>query len=194
MLLPKVICSNGIWCISISKNCATLIAYQQHPDLVPSITMLFAYWYIWILCFIIVLSDDAYSMSNAIVASFSLMACWCFPWISSNLESNPRGTMSFKMCSLSALPLYFREFTMIFMTTKNKWNLSALFCWYSDPRQKDVLCHVGTSYCLVNISHFSKSFNDIQIFSIPKKFSTWARVNQFCSSLPTITSVSLRLN
>ena len=46
------------------------------------------------------------------VGSFSSMTCPCFSWISLILAPNPRGTMSFRMCFLSALPLPFREFQM----------------------------------------------------------------------------------
>ena len=42
----------------------------------------------------------------------TVMACRCFPWISSSFASNPRGTMSFRMCSLSTLPLSFLHITM----------------------------------------------------------------------------------
>ena len=62
------------------------------------------------------------------------------------------------------------------------------------PRQPGVTRQVGTSSCLVRISHLSRPFNDVRISSIPKNFPTRARLNQFCSSLSTNTSTSLRLN
>ena len=37
---------------------------------------------------------------------------WCSSWISVILALKPRGTRSFKMCSLSTLPLPFQRFTM----------------------------------------------------------------------------------
>ena len=122
------------------------------------------------------------------------MASWCFSWISSILASNPRGTRSFRMWSLSALTLSFLEFTMTCMTPKAERNFSVLFCWSLGPGQGDVLRRVGTSSCLMSISHLSKSFDDVRIFSSPKNFLTWALLNQFCSSLSTNTSVSLMLN
>ena len=83
---------------------------------------------------------------------------------------------------------------MTYMTSKNERNLSVLFCWSLGPDQGDVLCRVGMSSCLVSISHLSKSFNDVQIFYIPKNFPRWALLNQHCSSLSTDTSIPLRLN
>ena len=62
MVLSEVIRDNGIRCISIRKQGATLITCQQHPGLVPSITMLSAYRYIRILCFFIVLHDEVYAI------------------------------------------------------------------------------------------------------------------------------------
>ena len=56
-----------------------------------------------------------------------LIVMVCFPWISSILPSSPRGTMSFRMCFLSALPLGFLFLIMTYMTPKTKKNLSVLF-------------------------------------------------------------------
>ena len=58
MLLLDVICNNGIWGISIYKKGAALIMGQQHPSLVSSITVLFAYRYMWIFCCFIALCND----------------------------------------------------------------------------------------------------------------------------------------
>ena len=58
---------------------------------------------------------------------FSSIACLCFPWISSILASSPRGTMSFRMCFLSALPLGFLLLIITYMTPKTDRNLSVLF-------------------------------------------------------------------
>ena len=69
-----------------------------------------------------------------------------------------------------------------------------LLCWSLGPGQGDMLRWVGMSSCLVRIPHLSKSFNDVRIFSRPKDFPTWALFNQFCSSLSTSISISLRLN
>ena len=39
-------------------------------------------------------------------------------------------------------------------------------------RVDDVLCRVGMRSCLMRISHLSESFNDVRIFSRPKRFPT----------------------
>ena len=111
------------------------------------------------------------------------------PLVSSILASTPHGTMSFKICFLSALLLSFREFPMTYMTSKNERNLSVFFCWSLGPEQGNVLRQGGTDSSLVRISHLSKSFNDFRIFSIPKNFSSWAHLNQFRPFLSTNISI-----
>ena len=122
------------------------------------------------------------------------MVCRCCSCISSVLVSNPRGAISLRIYSLSALPLSFREFTMRYMTPKTERNSSVLSWWSLDPDQSGVVPRTGTSSCLVSISYFSKPFNDVRISSLPKNIPTLSRLNQFCSLLSTNTSLSLRLN
>ena len=58
-------------------------------------------------------------------------------------------------------------------------------------RPRPTRCSTRPWYDSLPSEHFT---NDAQISSFPKNFSTWARLNQFCSLLSTNTSISLRLN
>ena len=83
---------------------------------------------------------------RAITASYSSIACWCCPWISSILASNPRGTMSFKMCSLSALSLSFWEFTLTYLTQRLRGIYPSCFAclWV----QTNLVYHTGLVWAL----------------------------------------------
>ena len=52
---------------------------------------------------------------------------------------------------------------------------------------------IGMSSCLVSLSHLFRLSADLPICLWPKYFPKWAHLNQFCSSLSTNTSISLRL-
>ena len=108
------------------------------------------------------------SLSNAIAASFSSMACRYFSCISSILFIKSEWSNVFQNEFLKTLPLPFLEITMVHITPRTERNLSVLFCWSLGPSKIGVPRRFGTSSCLVSISYFSKPFNDVRISSNPK--------------------------
>ena len=84
--------------------------------------------------------------------------------------------------------------TIAYMTPYIERTLSVFFCWSLDPDQPSLVSRFDSNFFLVNISRFSKTLDDIWIFSIPGNFRTWERLNKNLSLLSRSTSVSLRLN
>ena len=116
------------------------------------------------------------------------MACQCFSWISSILALNPRGTISFRMCFLSDLPLFFESLQWLLVKWKyhDPGHLSKGGPYYRSPpawwKARDLM---------------SSSDNlevDVMIQDIPWYHPICTLVNQLWSPLSTSTSMSLRLN
>ena len=88
----------------------------------------------------------------------------------------------------------FERLSLVFFRIYNDIHDPVLFCSSLDPNQLGGPRLLGMSSCLMSILHFSRSFNDVQISSIPKNFPMWALLNQFCALLLTRNRISLRLN
>ena len=72
--LSNIICiiniNKCIWCIFVFKKGATLVTDQQHLSLVFLIAMLSVYSYAVILCFLIALCNDAYTIIFILVCKY----------------------------------------------------------------------------------------------------------------------------
>ena len=115
--------------------CITLTAKRMLPwsgaistVLVPSMVMLLIYRYMGIVCFFTSFPGDGYTIAFILVFKYSQhdlclyltslashlscswMAYQCSSWISSTLAWKPCDKKSFRMCSLSILPLFFLRF------------------------------------------------------------------------------------
>ena len=66
--------------------------------------------YLTLKIYILILDDLYLIFKVGNYCNFSSIACRCISWIFSILESNPSGTMSFRVCLLTSSPISFREF------------------------------------------------------------------------------------